>query len=184
MKKVLAFSGSNSSASINQKLIRFAAEKVQKAEVTVVDLRDYNAPIYSMDLETESGIAEPVKNLLETMSGYDGFLISSPEHNGSTPAFFKNIIDWLSRADRRFFNGKPIMVMGASPGGSGAGSARAQVSKMFGHFGGKVVAEFGLANFHKHLAENDELSITDADTRAALDAALKNFEAALTTVEA
>jgi len=63
-----------------------------------------------------------VTDLKEAIAASDGLLLATPEYNNSIPGVFKNAIDWLSRppADiKRVFGGKPLAILGASPGGFG-----------------------------------------------------------------
>ena len=79
-------------------------------------------PLYDGDLEAEEGIPEAVAALKEAIVAADGLLIVTPEYNNSIPGVFKNAVDWLSRppADiKRVFGGKPVALMGASPGSFG-----------------------------------------------------------------
>ena len=88
MGVILAFSGSNSKHSINQKLIVATAKMISKHQVKVISLRDFEAPLYGIDLESEAGIPELMLKLNSIFNNVDGFLISTPEHNGSIPAVF------------------------------------------------------------------------------------------------
>ena len=115
-KRILAFSGSNSKNSINQKLVQATAELVESNEVEVIDLRDYDAPLYGIDLETEKGIPESMKKLSAKMGSVDGYIISTPEHNGSMSALLKNTIDWLSRIEQKAFQNKRTVFLSTSPG--------------------------------------------------------------------
>ncbi len=159
MKKILAFSGSNSSQSINQRLVRFAASLVESAEVTVVNFREYEMPIYSMDREQGEGIPDAAQQLKQLFDTHDAFIISTPEHNSSFPAVFKNTIDWLSRIDMKVFAGKPIALMGTSPGPGGARGAIAHVEKVVsGYLSGRVVGTFSLPKFtHNAVVEEGEI---------------------------
>lgn len=79
-------------------------------------------PLYDGDVETAEGIPGPVVSLKEAIVAADGLLLVTPEYNNSIPGVFKNAIDWLTRpaADiPRVFGGKPVAVIGASPGGFG-----------------------------------------------------------------
>ncbi|TCD28760.1 NAD(P)H-dependent oxidoreductase [Pedobacter psychrodurus] len=115
--KFLFFSGSNSSNSINRKLIEIPIGKTQAKTVKLIDLRNFPVPLYS-DLEEAGGIPAETNRLLEIIDNHDVLVIAIPEHNHSMPAFFKNTIDWMSRAhsDYRVFDGKRIIQLGASPG--------------------------------------------------------------------
>ena len=87
MKKILAFSGSNHSKSINQQLVNFTASLIDDIDVKVLDIRNWDIPIYSIDMDPDQ-TPERVSELMQLIEEYDGFIVSSPEHNGGTPAFF------------------------------------------------------------------------------------------------
>src|SRR5438270_13587531 len=79
-------------------------------------------PLYDGDVETADGIPAAVATLKDAVAASDGLLLVTPEYNNSIPGVFKNAIDWLSRppADiKRVFGGKPVALIGASPGGFG-----------------------------------------------------------------
>jgi NAD(P)H-dependent FMN reductase len=88
MKRILAFSGSNHSASINQQLVEFAASIVESHTVSVLDIRKWDIPIYSIDMDPDQTPVE-IELLIELIKTHEGFIISSPEHNSGTPAFFQ-----------------------------------------------------------------------------------------------
>ena len=123
---ILAFAGSTRSESLNKKLARAAAAGAEAAgaNVTVVDLGDYPLPLFDEDLEAASGLPENAVKLRELFINHDGFLIASPEYNGSLTAVLKNVIDWLSRrqgteAPYLCFKEKVALLVAASPGGLG-----------------------------------------------------------------
>ena len=119
MKKIIAFAGSNSSTSINQKLVTYASTVVEGAEVKQIKLTDFPLPIFSEDLEKDSGYPEELAALHAEIKSHDALIISVNEHNGGISAFFKNILDWLSRIEYKFLEGKKILCLSASPGGRG-----------------------------------------------------------------
>ena len=91
MSKILAFGASSSNNSMNKKLASFVANKIAPREAILIDLNDYEMPIYSDDRKRDSGIpkkAYDFKNLIKTS---EGIIISFAEHNGSYTAAFKNI---------------------------------------------------------------------------------------------
>lgn len=155
MKKILAFSGSNSSTSINQQLVSTAAKQVTEVEVELIDLREFPAPLYGKDLEKEKGIPAPIKQLKAKFDEADGFLISSPEHNGSIPAFFKNTIDWLSRIEAKLFLQKPVVLMATSPGKNGGATNLNTLKNLVPHWGAKLVETYSLPSFSSHLTDNE-----------------------------
>ncbi len=90
------------------------------AELTVETI--HGIPLYDADVETADGIPERVSALKDAIVAADGLLLATPEYNNSMPGVFKNAIDWLSRPPAdigQVFGGKPVAVLGASPGGFG-----------------------------------------------------------------
>lgn len=173
MKKIIAFSGSNSSSSINQKLVNIVSSYVKNAEVEVIDLRKFDAPIFSVDLEKEHGHPQSMKDLFELMSSADGFIVSSPEHNGMVPAFFKNVIDWQSRMGRKLFNDKPAVFLAASPGGRAGASVLGHLLSIMPFQGAKVVGGHGIGNFHDKLIDGELIAGDDQDKIKSLIADLE-----------
>lgn len=124
--KILAFAGSTRKDSFNKRLAKIAllAAENAGAETTFIDLYDYNMPLYSEDLLTEHGMPEGVLAFKEMLKKHNGFLIASPEYNGSLTGTLKNAIDWATiKADDEermaCWNGKIVGLLAASPGGLG-----------------------------------------------------------------
>lgn len=124
--KILAFAGSTRTDSFNKKLIKVAATgaKDAGADVTVIDLRDFQMPIYDGDLEIKDGLPSSARKLKELMLAHQGLLVSSPEYNSSISGVLKNTIDWVSRQSEgesplSCFKDKVAGLMSASPGGLG-----------------------------------------------------------------
>lgn len=121
MIKLVGVSGSLRKASFNTALLRAAAELMPDGvDLTIGTIR--SIPLYDADVEADEGIPRPVAELKEAIAAADGLLLVTPEYNNSIPGVFKNAIDWLSRppADiKRVFGGRPVALIGASPGGFG-----------------------------------------------------------------
>ena len=118
---IIGLSGSLRKASYNSALIRAAAASAP-AHVRVQIETIRGIPVYDGDEEAAHGIPEPVRVLKDAIAAADGLLLASPEYNGSIPGPFKNAIDWLSRPPKdmaRVFQGKPVGLIGASPGRGG-----------------------------------------------------------------
>jgi chromate reductase len=121
MTKLVGLSGSLRRGSFNTALLRAAAELVpERVELSVHTIR--GIPLYDADAEAAEGTPQIVTDLKEAIAASDGLLLATPEYNNAIPGVFKNAIDWLSRppADiRRVFGGKPVGILGASPGAFG-----------------------------------------------------------------
>lgn len=175
MKKVLAFSGSLSDASINHKLVEHTTTKVKDLDVRMIRLSSYESPLYSKERETEGGIPEPIKALRELFDEVDGFIISTPEYNSSLPAGFKNTMDWLSRMEGKIFQDKPVLLMATSPGGRGGKSVLDHLSSIIPFWGAKLVGPFSLPKFNETFTESGLASPFDEE----LEQLISEFEQAV-----
>ncbi len=127
MTTLLGLSGSLRRASINTALLR-AAAALAPAGVTVDVATLHGIPLYDGDAEAADGIPAAVTALKARIVASDGLLIVTPEYNNAMPGVFKNGIDWLTRPPQdsaRVFAGRPVAVIGASPGGFGTLLAQA-----------------------------------------------------------
>lgn len=121
--KVLAIAGSLRAQSYTTRILRTALAGAERAgaEVTFADLRDFPMPIYDPDAHEREGFDPTALEFQGIVAAHDGFLVTTPEYNGSVSAALKNAIDWASRpSDVRprstVFLGKTAAIMTASPG--------------------------------------------------------------------
>lgn len=152
--KIVALSGALRRASYNTALLRAAAALAP--EGVAIELHTlHGIPLYDGDLEAE-GIPPAVTALREAIRAADGLLIATPEYNNSIPGVLKNGLDWLSRPSgegARLFGGRPVAVIGATPGGFGtvqAQDAMLSVLRAFGcdvWFGGRLMLSHASAAF-------------------------------------
>lgn len=138
--KILAFAGSLRKGSFNKMLIRIAAQGAREAgaEVTLIDLRDYQMPLYDGDVEESSGIPENARTLKEIFRAHDGLLLACPEYNSGITGVLKNTIDWVSRpaGDKKpleCFDGKVAALVSASIGQWGGMRGLVTVRYILGH---------------------------------------------------
>ncbi len=124
-KTILGLSGSLRRASFNSGLLRAAAELAPEgARVEIGAIRE--VPLYDADLEAAEGLPPAVERLQAQLQAADGVLLVTPEYNNGIPGVFKNAIDWMSRGPGlKMWAGKPVAVIGASPGGFGTTMAQA-----------------------------------------------------------
>ena len=144
--KILAFAGSTRTDSFNKKLVKIAASGAREAgaDVTIIDLRDFQMPLYDEDLERQDGLPSSTRKLKELMLAHQGLLISSPEYNSSISGVLKNTIDWTSRqSDGEIplacFKDKVAGLMSASPGGLGGLRGLVHVRAMLENIGVIVI---------------------------------------------
>ncbi|MGO3184056.1 MAG: NADPH-dependent FMN reductase [Aequorivita sp.] len=156
MKKILVFSGSNSSKSINDKLAKFAASQIVGHDIKIIKLPDYVLPIFSEDIEQEKGYPIDLKMLYNKIDEADALIISVGEHNGSISAFFKNTIDWLSRLDRKFLEGKQVLLMSTSTGKRGGAGALEYMKYILPKFGANIVESFSIPSFALNFSEESQ----------------------------
>ncbi|MCA8928693.1 MAG: NAD(P)H-dependent oxidoreductase [Alphaproteobacteria bacterium] len=119
---VLGLSGSLRPASFNTAALR-AAQELAPAGMTIAIADISGVPLYHEDVY-QKGFPPAVETLREQIRSADALLIATPEYNYSFSGVLKNAIDWASRPPSHPFDGKPVALMGASPGR--LGTARAQ----------------------------------------------------------
>ncbi len=162
MNTIIAFAGSDSKESINKQLAVYASSLVENTDVTVLDLNDFELPLYGMDYETAHGIPENAHKFLEQIKGSDGIVLSLAEHNGAYATVFKNIFDWMSRIDGKLWSDKPMLLMATSPGARGGATVLEIAKGRIPYMGGNIVADFSLPSFYENFSEgtitNEELN--------------------------
>ena len=118
MTRIMGLSGSLRRLSFNTGLLHAAAELAPEG-VTLEPHTIHGVPLYDADLEAD-GTREPVLALRRALEASDGLLLVTPEYNNSIPGVFKNAVDWMaSGPGADLFRGKPVAIVGASPGGFG-----------------------------------------------------------------
>ena len=145
--KIIAFGASPSKNSINKKLATYAANLFENAAVEVLDLNNFQMPIYTVDIEEEIGQHEFAKAFLAKIATADILVVSLAENNGNYSAAFKNIFDWCTRINAKVFQEKPMLLMATSPGARGGTNVLEIAQKAFPFYGGNVKASFSLPSF-------------------------------------
>ena len=149
-KKIIAFGASSSKQSINKQLATFAANQFQNASVEILDLNDYEMPVFSVDKEKENGIHPLAQEFYDKLGSADLIIISVAEPNGNYSTAFKNILDWTSRINAKTFQEKPMLLLATSPGARGGSSVLEIANKRFPFQGGIVKGSFSLPSFFEN----------------------------------
>lgn len=179
--KIVAFGASNASTSINAKLAKHAAERfkekfAQNAEIDLLDINDFEMPLYSTDFEAAEGIPQKAHDFLARLNEADALVISYAEHNGHYPAAYKNLFDWASRVTGKVYQEKPAVYLAASPGPGGAKSVLAAAEASAGFFGAEVQGSLSVPAF-QDVFDTEAGRLTDAELIKALDEALEALAA-------
>lgn len=179
MKTILGLSGSLRKASFNAGLLRAAADLAPEGvTITIGAIRD--VPLYDADLEAAEGLPAAVRTLQDQLARADGLLLVTPEYNNGIPGVFKNAIDWMSRGPGlAMFVGKPVAVLGASPGGFGTVLAQAHWLPVLRTLKTALWTQGRMQVARAGTVFDDHGNLTDSATRDQLAGFLKGFAASL-----
>jgi len=164
---MLVFVGSNSSKSINEQLTK-AVLKEMNVTHTFINLKTLDIPLFSEDLEREIKSPKGIVSLLDKINSFEHIFITTNEHNGNLSAFFKNIIDWLSRDDKSFLQGKKIFILSTSNGKRGGLGANESLQKMIERFGCEVYESYAFSSFSENFNKETQ-QITNKDFLQEID---------------
>ncbi len=157
--KLLAFAATSSSKSINKQLVTYAASLVADASVEILDINDYEMPLFSQDKEEVLGQPEQAKAFYAKLGQADAIIISFVEHNGSYTAAYKNLFDWTSRIDMKLFQNKPMVLLATSPGPGGAATVLAAATGSAPYFAADVKASLSIPSFFDNFdSEKQQIS--------------------------
>lgn len=148
--KLLAFAASSSSQSINKQLVTFASSLVDNATVEILDINDYEMPLFSEDREKELGQPALAAAFFAKLGEADAIMISFAEHNGSYTTAYKNLFDWTSRIDMKLFQNKPVVLLSTSPGPGGANTVLTAASGSAPYFAADVKGALSVPSFYKN----------------------------------
>lgn len=172
--KILAIAGSLREKSLNRKILKVAANGAAQAgaEVFLIDLNDFPMPLYNEDWFEAHGFDARAREFQRAVRAADGFLVASPEYNGSITGALKNAIDWASRPSDEFprseiFQKKFAAIMTASPGSFGGVRALSHLRAILTSVGTFVLpVEIAVTFASQKFAGHD---ITDLKTKETLE---------------
>ena len=173
-KKIIAFGASNSSISINRIFADYTSKQLKQVDFELLDLNDFEMPIYSYDRENESGIPDLAHQFKALIEGSDGIIISFAEHNGAYSAAFKNIYDWVSRIESNVWGNRPMLLMATSPGGYGGKTVLAMSKARYERANEKEICIFSLPSFNENFSAEE--GIKDESLRNEFFGLLSQFE--------
>ena len=111
-------------------------------------------------------------DLKDQIQKVQGLILSVNEHNGNPSAYFKNVLDWLSRIDRKFLDGTKVFLMSASGGKRGGIGSLDVIENMLPRFGAEIVSTFSLPSFHENFKDGN---ITEDELKEKHQKALDTF---------
>lgn len=175
--KILAFGASNHSASINGALARLAVNRLTEkfepnAEVSFLDLNDYEMPIYSLDREKATGVHALAQEFFARIGAVDALIISYPEYNGSYTSAWKNIHDWMSRIQMAIYQDRPLLALSATPGPRAGAGVLGAVEQSAPFFGADLRGVVGVGKWSEAFDPAAGV-LTKSEDAAALDLGLK-----------
>lgn len=165
--KILIFSGSIRSGSVNTKLVdAFVGElALLECEVTRITLADYELPLYNGDLEGSKGVPKNAEKLAQLFQAQNGIIFVGPEYNGSISPLMKNTIDWMSRVKEIKgiaalpFANKIALIASASPGAMGGISSLTHMRDLLVSLKMLVLSEqLGVGNAYTAFDDDDKLT--------------------------
>ena len=180
MKKILCFGASNSHQSINRRFAAYTLNQIEGIESQLIDLNDFEMPIYSIDREKSDGFPSQAEQFKDLIRECDGIIISFAEHNGAYTAAYKNIYDWVSRIEKDVWLQKPMLLLATSPGGRGAQGVLQLAFQSYSRSNKSSVSQFSLPSFGQNF--DPENGITDGELKQLYSSALNEFKAALELV--
>jgi chromate reductase, NAD(P)H dehydrogenase (quinone) len=173
--KVVAFGASSSKSSINKSLAGYVASLFSQADVSVLDLNNYECPVFSEDIEREIGQANGALAFIQELSHADVIIVSFAEHNGNFTAAYKNLFDWCTRIERKIFNDKPMILLSTSPGERGGATVLDLATRSIPRFGGDVIDSISVPSFHENF-DIDAQQITNKEIIAQIKQSVSKIE--------
>ena len=173
-ERIVAFAGSLRRNSLNRALIHAAQELAPDGMlIDIVDIGEL--PFYNADVEAK-GDPAAVQRFKTSLGDADGVLIATPEYNDGIPGVLTTALDWGSRLPGRApLANKPVVLMGASPSQIGTARAQLHLRQLLSHVHARVLPPPELLVARAHERFNQELRLTDENTRRVLADLLGRF---------
>jgi chromate reductase, NAD(P)H dehydrogenase (quinone) len=172
--KIVAFAGSLRRGSFNRALLR-AAQDLSPGGMEIELIEIGELPFYNADVEAQ-GDPPGVAAYKASIGEADGIIIATPEYNDGIPGVLTTAIDWGSRLPGRApLSGKPVALMGASPGRIGTARAQLHLRQLLSHVHARTLPppELLIGSAHQHFDKS--LRLMDESTRDVLAKLLQRF---------
>jgi len=166
--RFLVFSASLRANSLNTRLARLAAEKIeaQGGTVSFALMHDFDVPSYDQDVQDNEGFPAGAEGFYKRLNETDAFVIASPEYNASFPGALKNLIDWVSRYRPQPFNARQGLLLSASPSMSGGNRGLWSLRVPLEHLGARIYPDmFSLAQAQQAFDDDGRLVNEQLDAR-------------------
>ncbi|MGQ0532810.1 MAG: NADPH-dependent FMN reductase [Caulobacteraceae bacterium] len=174
--RILGIAGSLRKGSLNRALLR-AAVKLAPEDMTIETFDLASVPVYNGDVEA-AGDPEGVAALKNAIRAADAVLFVTPEYNHGVPGVMKNAVDWASRPARdSALNGKPVGIIGASPGQTGSARGQSQLRQAFEFTNSFCMPQPEVLVFRAHEKFDTHGELTDEQTAAFLGQYLAGLKA-------
>jgi chromate reductase, NAD(P)H dehydrogenase (quinone) len=152
--KIIAFGASNSKNSINKEFAKYTASLFQADEIEILDLNDFELPIYSIDNEDKENLPKNAIDFVNKIHEADLLIISFAEYNGSYTSAFKNLFDWASRVKPKCFENLNMFLLSTSTGQRGGASVMSHALDRFPRHGANIVSHFIFPNFNLNFSDS------------------------------
>ncbi len=177
--KILAIPATNSPNGRNRRLVEHAARLLESglvvdAEVEVLDLNEYEMPIYSVERQEENGIPERAQQFFDKIGTVDAVIVSFAEHNGSYTVAWKNVYDWASRIAMGVYQGKKVALFATAPGPRGGQGVLEHATVVTPFFGGELVGSMAIPRFDEHF-DTEAGELTEPKLRALFEKTLASL---------
>ena len=172
--RILGVAGSLRQGSLNRALLRAAQDRAPDGlAIEAFDLAE--VPLYNGDVEA-AGDPPGVTALKAAIRAADGVLFVTPEYNHGVPGVMKNAVDWASRPPREAaLGGKPVGIIGASPGQTGSARGQSQLRQAFEFTNSYCMPQPEILVFRAHEKFDDDGRLIDETTAKYLAAYLEAF---------
>ena len=166
--RFLVFSASLRTNSLNTRLVRLAAERIEANDgmVSFALMHDFDVPSYDQDVQDAEGFPAGAEAFYKRLMETDAFVIASPEYNASFPGALKTLIDWVSRYRPQPFNARQCLLLSASPSMMGGNRGLWSLRVPLEHLGARVYPDmFSLAQANQAFDGDGHLVNEQLDTR-------------------